>query len=186
MSRITTVNGVEILGISAVTKPMVRTASVKPRTPPAATKPATKAATKPVTKPAPAAKVATKSAAKVKVVKDKAAKAASHAVSTGNKLTKLHPGMSKMLKSAGASLQSKATKIKGDVIGDEVDEVEVTSPSVEKMAAAGDIATQIIPYIDQLNAAGQTDLAHEGEMIVNSANYLITSITQMIQMNRTM
>lgn len=177
----TTINGVEILGITGVSRLAVRPAPVaaKPVTrPTTATKPAPTAAkpastTKPATKAAPAAKV--------KAAKAHAAKASSHAIATGNKLTKLHPGMSKMLKAAGTKLQSKATKIKGDVLGDDVEDVETASPTVERMAAAGDLATQILPFIDQLYKAGQTDLAHEGEMIVNSANYMIVDLTQQLQ-----
>lgn len=180
MRNITTIDGVEILGITPVAKPLVRPVTLRPsatKPAPVAAKPAS--AAKPAAKPAP--KVA--SATKVRAAKAHAAKASSHAIATGNKLTKLHSGMSKMLKSAGTNLQSKAMKIKGDVIGDDITDVENASPTVDKMAAAGDLATQIIPFIDQLYAVGQTDLAHEGETIVNSANYLITSLSQMLQSN---
>lgn len=221
MSRVmTTINGVEILGIAVSGKtstvkpvkvpPKPVTSTTKPtttapagiRTPPAAATP-TKTTT--VAPPKPASSTATPAVtAKVKATQDKATKAASRATATGNKLAKLHPGMSKMLKTAGSTLQSKATKLKAppaaaatttkpktsmmgwEVLGDDVADVDASSTNVDLMASAGDLATQILPYIEQLRAAGQTDLASEGEMIVNSANFLIVDLTQQIQSLRMM
>jgi hypothetical protein len=181
--------GLDILGLAPATKPVIVA-----RKPPAAaaTKPtATAAKATAAAKPAAAKAV---SAAVKKSIQTRAASSAKHANTTADKLGKrkqpVAKSMSKMLKSHASRLVSAATKIKGvaEIFGDDavVDAVTQSVSGVDRMAQAGDIANQLLPVIDQLYAAGKSDLAHDGETMVNAANYIVTSIDQMIRNVRMM
>jgi hypothetical protein len=139
---------------------------------------------KPATTPKTPAKVSTEVKKSTQL---RAASAAKHANATAAKLAKFkHPlakNMSGLLKKHASNLTTKATKIKGmaEVLGDDtaVNDVSADSGITDQMAQAGDIATQILPIVDKLYTAGKSDLAHEGETMVNAANYIIITLDQM-------
>jgi hypothetical protein len=173
-----------------VTRPAPRAAPKPASSAPVATRPAPPAAPKPTTKPAPPAKPTTSPATKSKITA-----AANHAATTAGKLARRHPGMSGALKRISSAMSSKAQSIKGDdglidnVIGwfigdDSADAQQATGADIA--AQAGDIAVQIYNTLDALSAAGKTDLMHEGEALVNSCNYIVITIDQMIRSNSAM
>lgn len=169
------------------------------RPPPAASKPSSSTATRPapaappkpaaVTRPAPPAPKPAPKPTASPATKAKITAAANHAAATASKLAGRHPGMSRALKTISSAMATKAQAIHGDasIIGDIVDwfigddSADAQQASGADIAAqAGDIAVQIYNTLDALAAAGKTDLMHEGESLVNSCNYIVITIQQIL------
>jgi hypothetical protein len=95
--------------------------------------------------------------------------------------------MSSALKKISGAMTRKAQSIQGGLIdsvigwfiGDDAGDGQQVD-AAEIAAQVGDIAVQIYNTLDALNAAGKTDLMHEGESLVNSCNYIVITISQIL------
>jgi hypothetical protein len=192
--------GAYAIGALPVGKAVTRTPPKAAPKSTVATRPAPAAPAKPalVTRPAPPAPKPAPKPTTSPATKAKITAAANHAASTSSKLARRHPGMSRALKTISSAMSAKAQAIRGDesvigVIGDiadwfigddSADAQQATGADIA--AQAGDIAVQIYNTLDALSASGKTDLMHEGEALVNSCNYIVITIDQMIRSNSSM